>query len=177
MKLYTSNSTLDFGKFKNQKIELILIENNDYLNWCFQKLDKFCVTDELFNKINFIIYLKKNKSKECTEWLEKMEALHEEKKKKYENLQNSIQDNKMYFFPLNSRLTFGKHKPMYINDVLIKDNIYIKWCLEKVDSFAISIDGLFDSLDHVSILRENYKITKSLPLGTTIFDASELVIC
>lgn len=154
MKLYTSNSTLDFGKYKNQKIELILVKENQYINWCFQKLDSFCISDELFNQINFIAYLKKNKSKECAEQLEKMEVLHREKKKKYESFKNENKDTKMYFFPLNSRITFGKYKPLYINDVLIKDNNYIKWCFENIDSFAISID-VFDSLDYIKHLREN----------------------
>jgi hypothetical protein len=94
MKLYTSNSSFDFGKYKNQKIEFILEENNEYLNWCFQKIDTFCVTDELFNKINFIIELKKGASrKDFAESLKKMKALHTAKKKEYENFQLSNKVN------------------------------------------------------------------------------------
>jgi hypothetical protein len=96
MKLYKSSSSFDFGKYKNQNIELILKENNEYLNWCFQKIDTFCMTDELFNKLNFIIELKKGISrKDFADQLKKMEALHKAKKKEYESFHLSNRDNRV----------------------------------------------------------------------------------
>jgi hypothetical protein len=88
MKLYSLDSYFDFGKYKYQSIRHVLKEDNQYVNWCFQKIEWFCVTDDLYNKLDLIIALKSSKhSPELTEILIKMNGLHAQKKEKHENLQ------------------------------------------------------------------------------------------
>ncbi|MDA9069188.1 hypothetical protein N9K07_00345 [Arenitalea sp.] len=79
-------SILDFGKYKGKTIRSVLEDKTsaNYINWCFQKLDIFCVSDQVFNEMPFVIQLREitHHQKETKDWLKKIELIHAVKKEK-----------------------------------------------------------------------------------------------
>ncbi len=90
MKLYDLNSLLNFGKCKGQKLNVILDENPKYIDWCFQKIEWFCITDEIFNRLPIIIYLRTQNDKNSHILLHNLKEKH---LKKNENLINESSNN------------------------------------------------------------------------------------
>jgi len=83
MRLYTIDSTFDFGKNEGKSIKEVLEKSLSYTSWCFQKLEWFCITDEIFNLLPEIILLRKDKTHK--DWLDKLERLHQNKKDRLAN--------------------------------------------------------------------------------------------
>ena len=80
MKLYDFETEFDFGQCKGQKLKNVFDKSPSYVSWCFQKVDWFCITDEIFNQLPIIISLKKENKldnvKEQKDWLKILIDLH-----------------------------------------------------------------------------------------------------
>jgi hypothetical protein len=85
-KLYNWESKFDFGKYNQKSIKEVFEKNPSYIDWCFQKVDWFCVSDEIFEKIPIVVSLKKYKevfiTKEQQDCLKILNEKHEMKKQK-----------------------------------------------------------------------------------------------
>lgn len=80
MKLYDFDAILDFGQHKGEKLRDVLDKYPSYINWCFQKIDTFCITNEIFDRLPVIIALRKenaiNFTSEQKNWLKILTDLH-----------------------------------------------------------------------------------------------------
>ena len=107
MKLYDFETEFDFGQCKGQKLKNVFDKSPSYVSWCFQKVDWFCITDEIFNQLPIIISLKKENKldnvKEQKDWLKILIDLHNMKQSKLKNSNINIKDsnNNTYFSDIN----------------------------------------------------------------------------
>lgn len=123
IKLYNFETEFDFGQCKGQKIKDVFDKTPAYVNWCFQKIDWFCITDEIFNKLPIIIALRKENKlddrKEQKDWLKILTELHNYKKSKL-NLNNHFEeyDNREFYSDENwLEEASGTNDPETMNDV------------------------------------------------------------
>ncbi|MEZ4921850.1 MAG: hypothetical protein R2780_01650 [Crocinitomicaceae bacterium] len=92
MKLYDWDSIFDFGQNEGRSLKEVFGSNNSYISWCFQKVDWFCITDEIFEQLPVVIALRNDKSKE--DWLKILTDKHSDKKLKLQEEESySIGDN------------------------------------------------------------------------------------
>ncbi len=91
MKLYDLNSVLNFGQYKGEKLNVIFEKNPKYIDWCFQKIEWFCITDEIFNKLPIIMHLKTLYDKDSHILLQNLKEIH---LTKTEKLKNESSNNK-----------------------------------------------------------------------------------
>lgn len=84
VKLYTFQSKLDFGQCEGELLKDVFDKSPSYIEWCFQKIDWFCLIDEVFNQLPIVLFLKKdNKDIPLQKnWLKSLIDLHELKKSK-----------------------------------------------------------------------------------------------
>ena len=54
MKIHHWNTKLNFGQFKGKEIAEVFDINKSYLFWALQKVDWFCLTNEVFNSFPLI---------------------------------------------------------------------------------------------------------------------------
>ena len=59
-KLYSWESNFDFGQCNGENLKKVFEKSPTYISWCFQKLDWFCVTDDVFESLPIVISLKKD---------------------------------------------------------------------------------------------------------------------
>lgn len=90
MKLYDLSNILDFGQCKGETLAAIFEKNPAYIDWCFQKIDWFCITNEIFDKLPIIIYLRKQSDKDSKSILN---GLKEKHLKKIEILKTEFSNN------------------------------------------------------------------------------------
>ncbi len=45
MKVYNSNSKLDFGLYKGYDLDVVYVFDPAYIEWCIKNIDGFCVID------------------------------------------------------------------------------------------------------------------------------------
>lgn len=124
MKLYDFETVLDFGQCKDQKLKDVLVKSPSYINWCFQKVDWFCITDEIFNQLPIVISLKKENKldnvKEQKDWLKILIDLHNLKKSKLNKVNKQIQESNNYEYISNMNWlaeAAGTDDPETMNDV------------------------------------------------------------
>lgn len=93
IKYYSWDSVFDFGQFKGQTIKEVFDKNPSYISWCFQKVDLFCISDEIFNQLPIIVSLKNDNRidnvKNQKDWLKICNDLHISKKEKLLIRQNT----------------------------------------------------------------------------------------
>jgi hypothetical protein len=130
MKLYDFETEFEFGQFKGQKLKDVFLKSPSYVNWCFQKVDWFCITDDIFNKLPIIIALSKENKldnvKEQKDWLKILVDLHNVKKSKL-NVENNHtvkkfyddihDDNENYYYKNWLAEAAGTDDPEVMNDV------------------------------------------------------------
>ena len=58
--LYDWDTRFNFGKHKGQTFKEVFQKDSQYISWCFQMIEWFCITDEIFEKLPIVISLKKN---------------------------------------------------------------------------------------------------------------------
>ncbi|MGL5236067.1 MAG: hypothetical protein ACRC8Z_15185 [Empedobacter falsenii] len=51
LKLYTNNTTLDFGKHKGSTLEFVLKSDSEYLRWCIENVKWFIIDHDLIKSI------------------------------------------------------------------------------------------------------------------------------
>ena len=54
LSLYTEDSELDFGKYKGKKLAELIGVNDNYIRWCVDNIDWFCIPDEVFTKFKYV---------------------------------------------------------------------------------------------------------------------------
>lgn len=95
VKLYDFESELDFGQCKGQTMKDVFYKTPSYIDRCFQKIDWFCITDEIFNQLPIIIALRKENNldnvPEHKNWLKILIDLHNSKKTKMSKSNNYVQ--------------------------------------------------------------------------------------
>lgn len=106
IKLYDWQSKFDFGQCEEKTVKEIFENSPSYISWCFQKVDWFCITDEIFNKLPIVITLKTDSEKVA--WLEMLTEKHSNKKEK---LQEEIQRNKT-----ENEFTISDEEPYFSGD-------------------------------------------------------------
>lgn len=107
MKLYDWDSIFDFGQNEGQTLKDVFESNSSYISWCFQKVDWFCITDEIFENLPVIIALKKDKSKE--DILKLLDDKHSDKKSQF-------QEEESYGGSENTNQEYNSNEPYMIGD-------------------------------------------------------------
>ena len=51
LKAYKSNSTLDFGKYKGEKLEKVIFDDLEYIIHCIEEENHFCIEYKLLTQI------------------------------------------------------------------------------------------------------------------------------
>ena len=96
MKLYTLNSVFDFGQYKGENLKNVFEKNPVYINWCFQKIDWFCISDELYNLLPITLPSQTPNEKSLEEFAKEhiinMYNLHEQKKLLFQNFNQKKED-------------------------------------------------------------------------------------
>ncbi|MDG1778638.1 MAG: hypothetical protein P8H23_04750 [Flavobacteriaceae bacterium] len=80
MKQYSFESVFDFGQCEGKTLKEVFDKSPSYINWCFQKVDWFCITDDIFNKLPIVEFLRKDLNTENMKWLEELVSIHNNKK-------------------------------------------------------------------------------------------------
>lgn len=84
--LYNWDTMFGFGKHKGKKVRDVFKESPNYISWCFQKIDWFCLSDDVFNSLPLIISLREENKidnvKDQKDWLSIMTDKHIIKKSK-----------------------------------------------------------------------------------------------
>lgn len=103
---------------------LVFEKTPSYISWCFQKIDWFCISDEIFNQLPIVLALRKvnklNNVNEQKDWLKILIDLHNIKKS---NLNNPSKINEEYDIQdYNSdknwlAISSGINNPVTMNDV------------------------------------------------------------
>jgi hypothetical protein len=106
MKYYNDDTIIDFGKHKNEKILDILKTEPNYVLWCFETIDGFIISDELFFKlpfdhsnqdqINDILVNKKSSNEVRNENYQMLLIHHNLKKEKYIKFLSQIKERENF---------------------------------------------------------------------------------
>jgi hypothetical protein len=93
IKMYDWNSIFDFGKHKGEILKNVFDKEPNYLSWCFQVIDWFCITDNIFDNLP-IQDLKDNKS--TKKYYDELKEKHIQKKENFNSQNHNINENDDY---------------------------------------------------------------------------------
>lgn len=114
--LYDWESRFNFGKHKGQTCKEVYQKDVQYISWCFQKIDWFCITDEIFEQLPIVIAARENNflnpANPQENWLQIFTDKHNHKKERIVNTYPRANDNDYY-----ERESYGQYAGSYAQDV------------------------------------------------------------
>lgn len=125
MKYYNWNSVFDFGQYDGKTLKEVFDDSPDYIVWCFKKVQWFCISDEIYNSLSFVLPSKipidKSLEEFAKEFIDDLRNLHDYKKIKLKD----FRPNQNYDFQQNSNVdcnnwleeASGTNDPETMNDV------------------------------------------------------------
>lgn len=115
IKLYDWESSFDFGQHNGESLKEVFDRNPSYLSWCFQKVDCFCIIDDIFEKLPIVISLKKNNTmsnvKEQQDWLKILTDKHFLKKQELNDAKQAKDT-----FDYDSHYEYIDNEPIMLGD-------------------------------------------------------------
>lgn len=116
IKLYNWESSFDFGQYKGEQLKEVFEKNPSYISWCFQKVEWFCITDDIFKKLPIVLALQKDNRmsnvKEQQDWLQILVDKHSKKKEELNSVQSEISNDYKY----ESDYNYYDNKPYMLGD-------------------------------------------------------------
>jgi hypothetical protein len=106
---YDWETLLNFGKYKGQSCKEVFQKDTQYISWCFQMIDWFCITDEIFEKLPVVIALRENTHEN---WLQIFIDKHNEKKVMITN--SYPRTNEVDYYEKES---YGQYAGNYAQDI------------------------------------------------------------
>lgn len=115
-KLYNWEKLFDFGQHKGQSVKDVFEKSPSYISWCFQKVEWFCIPDEIFEKLPIVISLRTGKDED--DWLKKLTDLQSRKIELLESqsLQNDEIQNDNFHESYTDNRPYMKGDPRFDRD-------------------------------------------------------------
>ncbi len=113
---YDWESRLNFGKYKGLVFKEVFQKDLQYIWWCFQMIDWFCITDEIFEKMPIVIAARENNfldpKNPQENWLKMFVDKHSLKKERITNTYPRTSDQNYY-----ERESYSQYAGSYAQDV------------------------------------------------------------